>query len=178
MTNSTCTDLHLRTQAISSVAVATPCAFATSLSPSEELNTAEVELRMKSVPQRLWISCWDYVVIVGIHCTLCIIAYDKPRLGYIGKHFKLGNRASHEGQDVNKDMTDWHAGSRRLGICERESSTGPCNMTMFIYSIIAFRQCIFTMTSIYTSLMTIWLIRIISLCSVFTLRWKASFLIC
>lgn len=32
--------------------------------------------------------------------------------------FGLG--ASYEGQDVNKDMTDWPAGSRQLGIYERE----------------------------------------------------------
>lgn len=175
MTNSTCTDLQLRTQTTSSVLCYT--AFVTFLSPSEELNTAKVGLHMKAVPHRLWMSCWGYVVIVGIHCTWCIIAYDKPRLGYIGKHFKLGNRASHEGQDVNKDMTDWHAGSRLLGISERESSTGLYNMTMCIHSIVAFRECIFTMTSIHASLTTMWLIEIISLCSIFTLWLKASFLI-
>lgn len=41
---------------------------------------------------------------------------------------------------MNKDVTDWRAGSRQLGICEGESGTGPLNyldMTTCIHSIIA-----------------------------------------
>lgn len=48
---------------------------------------------------------------------------------------------------MNKDLTDWHAGSRQLGICERESSTGLDDMSMCFWSIIAFRSCIFTITA-------------------------------
>lgn len=53
---------------------------------------------------------------------------------------------------MNKDMTDWHAGSRQLEICERESSNGPCDMMMCIYSIIRFRKCIFAMLGVCASL--------------------------
>lgn len=53
---------------------------------------------------------------------------------------------------MNKDMTDWHAESRQLGICEGEFSSGLCNMRRCMHSIVAFRECIFTMTGIYASL--------------------------
>ena len=53
---------------------------------------------------------------------------------------------------MNKDMTDWHAGSRQLGICEGESSTGPCDITTCIHCFIKFREFIFTMTCIHATL--------------------------
>lgn len=50
--------------------------------------------------------------------------------------FGLG--ASYERQDVNKDMTDWPAGRRQLGIYEREYCARSC-----VYS---FRPCILAIT--------------------------------
>lgn len=49
--------------------------------------------------------------------------------------FGLG--ASYEGQDVNKDMTDWRAGSRQLGIYERDYCARFCDM-MCIHFVHAF----------------------------------------
>lgn len=53
----------------------------------------------------------------------------------------LGLGASDEGQDVNKDMTDWPAGSTQLGIYQREYGVRSCD-TMCVH----FRRCVLVIT--------------------------------
>lgn len=92
-----------------------PRAFIASLSPSEELSAGRSWAACEDADVRCHLTAKGCAAIVGIRR----LAAGSGRANS-GGTLSSGTGLPYEGQDVNKDMTDWHAGSRQLGFCWRD----------------------------------------------------------